>query len=184
VAAKPGEVRVWDPVVRVLHWSLALSVIGAWVTHEVGGAVHEILGYAALALVGLRLVWGVVATGQARWSAFLRSPSRSWAYALQVWHGEEKRHLGHNPLGGWMIVALLGTVGVASLSGWLFVTDEFWGVKWVEDLHAFFGNLLLILIPVHVAGVIFTSRRQRENLVAAMWHGRKRVDDEPNITLK
>ncbi len=177
MAPPAAQIRVWDPVVRVLHWSLALSVIGAWVTHEVSGGIHEILGYVALAIVGLRLIWGVVGSRHARWSAFIRSPAQSWAYARLVLRGQEARHLGHNPLGGWMIVALLGAVSAASLSGWLFVTDAFWGVPWVEELHARCADALLVLVPLHVAGVIFTSRRQRENLVAAMWHGRKRADD-------
>lgn len=175
MAGKPAEVLVWDPVVRVLHWSLALSVIGAWITHEVGGSIHEILGYAALAFGGLRVVWGMLGTGQARWSAFLRSPARSWEYALQVWHGEEKRHLGHNPLGGWMIVALLLTIAGVCASGWLYTTDRFWGEEWVEDIHEGLTNVLLTLVALHVAGVIFSSLRHGENLARAMISGRKRV---------
>ena len=89
----------------------------------------------------------------------------------------EPRYLGHNPLGGWMIVALLLMVGLVGASGWLYTTDRFWGVAWVEELHEQLSNLLLILVALHVAGVLYASYRHRENLIAAMIHGRKREHD-------
>ena len=85
--------------------------------------------------------------------------------------------MGHNPLGGWMIVALLATALAAAISGWVYTTDAFWGVAWVERVHVFFAELLLLLAALHVAGVAFTSIRHRENLVAAMLHGKKRATD-------
>jgi len=85
--------------------------------------------------------------------------------------------MGHNPLGGWMIVALLATALAAAISGWVYTTDAFWGVAWVERVHVFFAELLLVLAALHVAGVAFTSIRHRENLVAAMLHGKKRATD-------
>ena len=72
-----------------------------------------------------------------------------------------------------MIVALLLTVAATGATGWLYTTDAFWGVKWMEEVHESFANMLLFLVAFHVGGVIFTSIRQRENLVAAMIHGRK-----------
>jgi cytochrome b len=87
----------------------------------------------------------------------------------------EPRHLGHNPLGGWMTVILLLTVALVGLSGWLYTTDRFWGVEWVERLHSTLADALLALAAVHVAGAIYASFRHRENLVAAMVHGRKRA---------
>jgi cytochrome b len=86
----------------------------------------------------------------------------------------EPRYVGHNPLGGWMIVVLLGTAALASASGWLSITDRFWGVAWVQDTHHVLGDGLIALVSLHVAGVLYTSLRQRENLVAAMLHGIKR----------
>ena len=72
-----------------------------------------------------------------------------------------------------MIVALLAVTAGASLTGWLFSTDRFWGAQWLALLHSVLADILLFLILLHVAGVIFTSLRQAENLVSSMLHGRK-----------
>jgi cytochrome b len=172
-------VRVWDPLVRVLHWTLVASILAAWITGEMDreGAqrLHEWAGYAALAVVALRLPWGILGGRYARFRQFLRGPRATLAYARQVAGGGEPRYLGHNPLGGWMIVALLVAVAGAGMSGWLMVTDRFWGVEWVEEVHEALANTLFALIGLHVAGVAFTSLRHRENLVRAMFTGRKRA---------
>ncbi len=170
----PASQRVWDPLVRVLHWSLVVSVLLAWVTREGGGHWHEWAGYAALGVVALRFVWGWIGSARARFAGFVRGPSVTFSYARQVLAHREARHLGHNPLGGWMVVALLADVALTGLSGWLYTTDAYWGVKWVEEMHGAFANALLPLVALHVAGVIVTSQRHRENLVTAMIHGRKR----------
>jgi len=86
------------------------------------------------------------------------------------------RFIGHNPLGGWMIVALLIIIAAAGLSGWLYTTDAYWGVKWVADLHEALSDILLGLVALHLGGVALASFRHRENLVAAMLHGRKRPE--------
>jgi len=172
-----GTVKVWDPLVRICHWILVLSVFLAWATQEGWGAWHEWIGLTALAVVAIRLPWGFLGTATARFAQFVRAPSETLDYARRVIAGNEERHLGHNPLGGWMIVLLLANVALVGLSGWLYTTDRFWGVKWVEELHEGLSHSLLILVVLHVSGVIFTSWRQRENLVAAMLHGRKRPNE-------
>ncbi len=93
----------------------------------------------------------------------------------------EPRYLGHNPLGAYMIVLLVLTVILVSATGWLYTTDAFWGVEWVEELHEALSDLLIAFVALHVAGVVFTSFRQRENLVGAMLHGAKRPADEGDI---
>lgn len=169
-------VKVWDALVRVGHWSLVLSVFIAWLTRHGGGRWHEWIGYAALVIVAVRLVWGWTGSPHARFGDFVRSPAVTWQYARQMFTGREPRFLGHNPLGGWMIVALLLTVTLVGVSGWLYTTDRFWGVEWVETLHSTSTDLLLVLAAVHVAGALYASLRHRENLVAAMLHGYKRQD--------
>lgn len=173
--AAGAVVRVWDPLVRVGHWLLVATVALAWLTREGGGARHEWLGYAALAIVAVRIVWGFTGPTHARFAQFVHPPAATLEYTRRVIGGSEPRYLGHNPLGGWMVLALLLTVALTGLSGWLYTTDRFWGVEWVERVHALLADLLLILVGAHVAGVLYTSLRHRENLVAAMLHGRKRA---------
>ena len=169
------SVPVWGPAVRGAHWALAGCVIGCLLLHE-GGAWHEALGYAALALAAMRGAAGFVArTPRVRFDRFVRGPAATWAYTRALLAHAEPRHLGHNPLGGWMIVALLLAALLAGASGALYATDRFWGDPLVYGVHRFASWSFALLAPLHVAGVVLTSMRQRENLVAAMIGGRKRA---------
>ena len=167
-------VVVWDPVARVLHWALATSIAAAWLTRHGGGVWHEWIGYASLLIVALRFIWGWIGPRRARFSQFVHAPSTTLIYAGRMLAQRETRHIGHNPLGGWMILALLTTAALAGLSGWLYITDAYWGAEWLENLHEALAIFLLMLVALHVAGVAVASWRHRENLVAAMMHGRKR----------
>ena len=174
----PARTPVWDGVVRVLHWSLVLSLaLATLTTLGWGNDLHQAAGYAALAVVVLRLLWpllGGVRAKNARFRAFVKAPRATLAYLRLVLSHREPRHLGHNPLGGWMIVALLSTVVALAVTGWLYTTDAFWGDETVERIHAALAWWLLGLVILHLTGVIYTSWRQRENLVAAMFSGAKR----------
>jgi cytochrome b len=174
-SASGRTVRVWDPLVRIGHWLLAASVLLAWLTRHGASQKHEWIGYAALAIAGVRLLWGWRGSTHARFADFLRGPRDTLAYASAMLSRREPRSLGHNPLGGWMIVALLIMVALVSASGWLYTTDRFWGVEWVETLHNTLANVLFALIALHIGGVLYGSVRHRENLIAAMLHGRKKV---------
>ena len=181
-----AQVRVWDPLVRVAHWTLVTCVLAAWLTAELeseaGRRAHEWLGYAALAVIAVRVVWGWAGAGYARFSDFVRGPAQTMAYARLVAARAEPRYLGHNPLGGWMIVLLLVVIALVGLSGWLYTTDQYWGVEWVGQLHEALTNALLALVALHVGGVALASYRHRENLVAAMLHGRKRAQSAEQDT--
>lgn len=168
-------IKVWDPLVRIGHWLLVLSIAFAWLTRAGGGAWHEWIGYMSLGVIAVRIAWGWLGPTHARFGEFVRSPTTILRYGRQVLAGHEPRYIGHNPLGGWMIVALLLNAALVGLSGWLYTTDRFWGVEWVETLHSTLADALVVLAGVHVAGVIFSSWRHRENLLAAMFHGRKRA---------
>ena len=166
--------RVWPAWQRVLHALLAASVITALWTFE-GGMVHEVAGYVALVAVLVRIALGVAGPALARFSSFMRGPRATLAYARQLWCQAEPRHLNHNPLGAWMVLTLLLVVSASAALGALFVTDAFWGIDWVITGHAWLAWSLVPLIVLHWAGVWHASRRHRENLAAAMWHGKKRA---------
>ena len=166
-------VRVWDPLQRLMHWSLVLAVAAAWLSTMVLFDSHEAAGWAALAIVLLRMLWGFVGSRYARFSEFVRSPHATLCYVRALRRHAEPHYVGHNPLGGWMVLALLGCVAGLGLTGWLYTTDALWGNAVVDYTHQTLAWLLLALIALHVAGVFFTGRRHRENLVAAMITGRK-----------
>lgn len=178
---RPG-VKVWDPVVRILHWTLAACIAAAWFTRHGGGIWHEWIGYASLVIVALRLAWGWAGPRHAQFSAFVGPPSATLVYARLMASGEAPRHIGHNPLGGWMILALLLVTALAASSGWLYTTDTYWGVEWVEDAHEALAIFLLVLVAMHVTGVAAASWLHHENLVAAMFHGRKRPPQDGDVT--
>ena len=167
-------IRVWDPLVRVLHWMLvsavALAALSVWALFE----AHQPAGYVALGAVLLRALWGFVGAGHARFSAFVRGPRETVDYARALVRGREPRYLGHNPLGACMVLALMLCVIGLAVSGWLYTSDAMWGDERVELVHLSLAWVLLGLVCLHVAGVIFTSLRHHENLVRAMFDGSKR----------
>ena len=168
---------VWDRFVRALHWMLVASVTLAWLSTvallRAIGFTHQGAGYVALAAVLLRIVWGFGPSRHARFAQFVRGPRITLAYARAVAARREPRYLGHNPLGAWMVLALMACVIGLALSGWLYTTDRFFGNETVDAIHQVLAWTLLVLIGLHVFGVIFTSLRHRENLVRAMLDGRK-----------
>jgi len=169
-AADTQQVRVWDPLLRALHWALAANFALAWLTGEAWIDVHEMAGYAIVAIVGVRALWGLLGPAHARFDAFVPSPRALFAYLRALAAGRAPRYLGHNPAGGAMIVALLASLLAASATGIL--TDSLG--EGVEELHELAANACLALVLVHLAGVIGTSLLHRENLVAAMITGCKR----------
>ena len=168
-------VLLWPWWQRLFHWLLASGVLIALLTHH-GGNVHEVAGYAVAIIAGVRLILGLLGPPALRFTAFVRGWRSTVAYAFTVWHGTEPRHLNHNPLGAWMVVALLLLALSGALVGWLYTTDRFWGMAWVINLHALLTWPFVGLIALHIAGVIHASVRHRENLVAAMLHGYKRIE--------
>jgi cytochrome b len=144
------QIRVWDLLVRLLHWSLVSGFIAAYFTRHVNGPWHEWLGYFVLAVVAVRLPWGVLGSRYARFRQFIRSPRKTFAYARLITKGLQPRYIGHNPLGGWMIASLLTFLLATCISGWLYTTDRFWGVEWVEELHELLTWFTIALVAVHV----------------------------------
>ena len=142
-AAADTEVKVWDPFVRIFHWSLVLSFTVAFISAEEWDDLHIWAGYMAAGLIVFRLVWGLFGPRHARFISFVTSPGNVVAYAKQILTGDAPRYLGHNPLGGAMILALILSLAVVSVTGWMFTLDRFWGVEWVEAVHATFANMMV-----------------------------------------
>lgn len=184
-----GEIKVWDPFVRIFHWGLAAAFLTAFVVEDHNLSVHSWAGYTALALVALRIAWGLVGPRHARFSDFVRAPREAFRYALQTVTGRAERHLGHNPAGGLMVIVLLAAVALIGLSGMATLAVEegagplaglLAGVghdagEWIGEVHEFLANATMLLVGVHVAGVVVESLVHRENLVRAMVTGRKPV---------
>lgn len=179
------RIRVWDGLVRTLHWTLAGAVATAWISGHWPPtdfeAVHHTAGYVALAAVVLRLGWGFVGSRHARLAQFLRGPRAVLAYARALRAGREPRYVGHNPLGGWMALTLWLCAAAVAATGWLYTTEWLWGYAWLETLHSALGWLIAAFVGTHLGGVVMTSRRHHENLVGAMFSGRKRAPEGDDV---
>ena len=169
----PATVKVWDPLVRVFHWSLATLFLAAYLTGEDAGQVHIAAGYAIAGLIALRIVWGFVGPRHARFGNFVRSPREVLVYLRDVALLRAPRYLGHNPAGGAMILGLLVMLSGTAITGYMMTTDAFWGAKWVEEVHETVADLTVGLVVFHILGVLLSSFLHRENLVKSMITGRK-----------
>ncbi|MBE0510769.1 MAG: cytochrome b/b6 domain-containing protein [Chromatiales bacterium] len=184
-------IRVWDPVVRVFHWSLAGAFLIAYLSEDDFLSLHSFAGYTVLGLLLIRLLWGLIGTRHARFTDFVRPPGEALGYLKDSLLGRAKRYLGHNPAGGLMIIAMLlsllfttitgiATLGVEEgagpLAGMMGGAPRFIA-KATEEVHEFFANFTLLLVLGHLIGVLFESVVHRENLVRAMISGDKPLRD-------
>jgi cytochrome b len=189
---------VWDVPLRVFHWTVVLAVAGSFVTHYVSGPMtsagidpfvwHARCGYATLVLVTFRILWGFVGPAHARFGDFVRGPVAAWTYARGLFRGtgEPAAHVaGHNPLGGWMVLALIALLLAQAVTG-LFANDQIMNsgplVGYVETsrsdalttLHHRLANVIAAAVVLHVLAAAYYVFIRRENLVAAMITGYKR----------
>jgi cytochrome b len=165
---------VWDWPPRLFHWVLAASVLIAWFTPNAYDTTHRIAGYTVLGLIAFRLVWGFTGSRYSGFRSLIRLLRTAPSFLWGLRRGQTRRYLGLNPAGAAMSVALLLSLAVSAISGWMQVTVRFFGVPWVEDLHTYSSDLVMILVIVHVLGVLSMCVLQKENLVRAMITGRKR----------
>jgi len=167
-------VDVWDAPLRLLHWAMAAAVLIAYFSANVFDTVHEIAGYTVLALVVLRVAWGFVGTRHSQFKSSVRPPRVVLRFLGQIARRQPGRYLGLNPAGAAMAIVLLALLAISVVSGWMQITEQFFGVDWVERVHTISSNAVLILAAVHVVGVVVMCALQRENLVRAMITGKKR----------
>ncbi len=170
----PRSVRVWDPIVRLLHWIIvagcALNLL-----LEQDRVLHRSVGYAVALALAVRLVWGFAGPQPARFAAFVPRPPALMEYLGRWVRGREPRYVGHNPAGAVMIVALLGLLVGISVTGWMLGLDLFFGDEVLEELHETLAHVLVAFVALHVLGAILESVRHGENLLKSMLTGRKRA---------
>ena len=191
-SVKARSVRVWDLPTRVFHWSLVFFVLLSWFTGDddaegTAFILHTFSGYAIFLLVLFRVFWGFFGNQFARFSSFLRGGPAVLRHVGSVLRLKPEKHLGHNPAGGWMIIALLGVLLVTTVTGMFAAAQEAGGLlhgivpvfvaKGAASVHHILGeNLILLLVAIHLLGVVVESVLERQNLARSMVTGRKRAD--------
>ncbi|MEW8625756.1 MAG: cytochrome b/b6 domain-containing protein [Candidatus Thiodiazotropha sp.] len=185
--SKKRMIKVWDPLVRLFHWSLVGAFAICWMTEDEWMDLHVYAGYTVAALLLVRVVWGLIGTRYARFSDFVKSPGKVLAYLKDLLRFKAKRFIGHNPAGGAMIVMLMFCLLITALTGMLaygaeglgplaepLFSNRPYGGELYEEIHEFFANLTLVLVAVHLTGVLVESLLHQENLVRSMITGTKR----------
>src|SRR5947209_15088950 len=187
------RIRIWDLPVRLFHWTLVVLMVVSYVTAQVGGdwmKLHFWSGYAILTLLLFRIAWGFVGSTTARFSHFVKGPIAAVEHLKELAGTDRPRDVGHNPLGGAMVIALLLGLLLQVVAG-LFAADTDEGTvsgplanlapdKWVDratSFHHFWINVLLVLVALHVLAALIYLVWKRQNLIGAMFTGRKPLDD-------
>lgn len=175
------QILVWDAPIRVFHWLMVICFAGAYLTaeSEYWRLLHVTLGYTMAGLVGFRIVWGLMGTRYARFTAFVRGPKAVARYFGAILRGRPEHHTGHNPAGALAIVAMLALTLAITASGWA-IYDDIAG-EWMGEVHEAAANLMLIIVGIHIAAVLLSSWLHHENLVRAMITGRKPGRPEEGI---
>jgi len=189
--------RVWDLPTRITHWALVLAVSGSWITSKLGSSYfpyHVYCGYTVLILVVFRILWGFVGTRHARFAHFVCGPVRVMRYLRYLREhaiGAPAHHsVGHNPLGGWSVLLLLGLLLAQAGTG-LFANDEidntgpFFG--WVTEhgsnllsgYHRRLFALIEIAVALHLVAVVYYTAVRRDSLIRPMFTGRKSAAQVP-----
>ncbi|MDR3511913.1 MAG: cytochrome b/b6 domain-containing protein [Caulobacteraceae bacterium] len=184
--AAEARVRVWDGPVRIVHWLIALAVPALWWTGEHDQLDwHRRIGYGVLGLLLFRLIWGFVGGSTARFAGFIRGPRTVAGYASRLFRGEKAAVVGHNPMGGWSVAALLALV-LAEVGLGLFAVDvdglepgplsrfvDFDAGRAAAQWHAWVFYAFLAMIGLHLAAIVFYAAVKRDNLVGPMLTGRR-----------
>jgi cytochrome b len=167
------KIKVWDPLVRLFHWSLVIFFAANALVLDDDSKWHIWVGYAIVALVLVRIIWGFFGTKYARFTSFPPSAAGSMEQISDIISARKQVHIGHTPLGALMIYNLLVAMLVIGLSGYLMTTDMFWGVEWPEEVHEASVLWAEISVVLHIAAVVFESIRTKVNLPRAMFTGYK-----------
>ncbi|WP_447893107.1 cytochrome b/b6 domain-containing protein [Pseudomonas marginalis] len=178
----PGEsLRLWDPLVRLFHLSIAGVFVANYFFNEAGDDWHVWLGYYAMAWLLVRVVWGFIGPRSARWADFWPTPKRLKNHLRSLLNRRPQHRLGHSSLGALVMLLMLLALLVVGISGFLMQeVDALWGADWPLQIHETAANVLLGLVCIHVLAAVFESIQVRDNLPLSMLTGRrKRLPDEP-----
>ena len=182
---------VWDLPTRLFHWALVILIVLQYLSGEfelLPMEWHYRFGYATLALILFRVLWGFLGSRTSRFTDFVRGPVTVVRYAIDSFRARVRPIAGHNPLGGWSVLLMLLSVAVQSVSG-LFASDDLTEsgllasrvsdatVKWMTRIHSVNRWVLLLLIAAHVTAVAMHWLIRHDNLVAGMWHGRRTIEE-------
>lgn len=170
---------VWDPFIRIFHWSLVGAFAYAFYTHASmwDRLHHAYAGYVAGSLIVARIAWGIIATGYANFKSFPLNPVWAIKYLFKLLKGTARHYIGHNPIGSMAIYMMLG-LGIVTVGSGCIVYNSGWG--WIDDslsqkIHHYVTWTWLGVVVIHVTGVIFESIIHKDNLIWAMITGCKRV---------
>lgn len=169
------SLRIWDPFVRLFHWSVAAVFMANYFWLDGDDTPHQWAGYALGGLVIARIAWGFLGPRRARFADFFPTPSRLRAYRQRLRNRDHDPAQGHDPAGGLMILALLLMLAVIAVSGWIQTWDRFWSIGWPETLHQWASDITIALVVLHVLGVILMERLTRLPLIGPMVTGKRRV---------
>jgi len=186
MSSKKPMFKVWDPLVRLFHWSLVLFFFIAYFAEIDSPRLHSYSGYAILLMLLFRIVWGFIGTPYAKFQDFLCSPRVIWAYLGRSFGDRRLGYVGHNPAGALMIVVMLAGLLITALSGLTLFAMEGSGplahtvvatlpASIVEPIHEIAADVMVVMVVLHVAGVLVASKLHRENLMLAMITGKKPV---------
>ncbi len=171
--------KLWDPLIRLFHWSIACIFVANYFINEAGESWHVWLGYVAVFWLVIRFIWGFIGKGAARWSDFFPTPSTLGLHLRALIKGEEYHRMGHSPLGAVVMILMMSCILFLGITGFMMQEiDYFWGEEWVEDLHAVIANTLLALVLIHLLAALSESYRLKENLPLSMLTGRRRKIDK------
>ncbi|WP_188150406.1 cytochrome b/b6 domain-containing protein [Teredinibacter waterburyi] len=163
---------VWDRVVRLFHWLTAALFLLSYFVLEGGELWHRVAGYTIGGLLFVRTVWGFVGSPTARFVSFFPTPKRLLGYLRNFPHGQGST-LGHNPLGGLMVLWMLLLLSALVLTGWMQGLDRYWGEEWLMDIHELVATIMLWSVAIHVFAVVVMQRLTGKGLVKAMITGRR-----------
>jgi cytochrome b len=158
----------WDWLVKLTHWSVAILFLSNFYLNDKGGDIHIWFGYSILALISIRLLWGLITHSPARLTAFLPAPFAALRHLKQVLQTKKEDHQGHNPAGAIMIWLMWLGLLTTGISGWMMESDQFWAMAGVEETHEIAANFTFVCVCIHISAVILMGHLTGNRYIQTM----------------